>query len=84
MKSAGVESDIDEGEPLPELYVPEVPSSVLGAFFTQRDTLVLLMSGYDAGYSYEYSIPEPEKPARNLRSEPIADCEGKEIRSFLF
>ncbi|XP_008204820.1 cilia- and flagella-associated protein 44 isoform X2 [Nasonia vitripennis] len=79
-----IEADLEEDHPLPEIYVPEVPNSVLIAFYTTKDTILLSMSGYDAGYVYEYTIPEPDKEAAYVRSNLVIDCDDEEIRSFLF
>lgn len=56
------------------------------AQYIDRNVIWLSMSGFDAGYMYEYSSPEV---AAILEKEPVKsiaiyDADDTEIRSFLF
>jgi hypothetical protein len=75
-----------EEEPLPEVYIPKVPSKVLMAQYISHNIIWLSMSGFDAGYMYEYSSPEvtatvEKEPAKSIA---IYDADDTEIRSCLF
>ncbi|XP_014209825.1 uveal autoantigen with coiled-coil domains and ankyrin repeats [Copidosoma floridanum] len=78
------ESELEDEPPLPEIYVPEVPNGVLAAFYTTRDTLLLSIAGYDAGYTYEYSNPQLDQQPALVGSNLVVDSDDQEIRSFLF
>ncbi|XP_058801430.1 cilia- and flagella-associated protein 44 [Phymastichus coffea] len=79
-----LESELEEEPALPEIYIPDVPNRVLAGFYTTRDTLLLSMAGYDAGYTYEYSIPEIDKETKHVASHLVADCGDQEIQCCLF
>lgn len=76
----------EEDPPLPEIYVPEVPNPVLMANYTANGTIWLSMAGYDAGYMYEYPVPDATKnvAAEPIRSTVVFDADDTEIRSCLF
>lgn len=79
-----IEAGLEEDPPLPEICIPEVPNRVLMAFYTTRNTVLLSMAGYDAGYIYEYSNPEFDKETAHISSNSIIDCDDEEIQSYLF
>ncbi|CAB0030340.1 unnamed protein product [Trichogramma brassicae] len=72
-EEAFLESGMEDEDGLPDLYVPEVPSEVLTCMYDSRGQPQLSMSGYDAGYVYEYSIP----------AEGSANDEVEHLRSYL-
>ncbi|KAL6428441.1 hypothetical protein ACFW04_008603 [Cataglyphis niger] len=78
--------NMEEEEPLPEIYIPKVPNKVLIAQYISQYSIWLLMAGFDAGYIYEYPSPEisetiVEKPVKSIM---IYDADDIEIRSCLF
>ncbi|XP_020280668.1 cilia- and flagella-associated protein 44 [Pseudomyrmex gracilis] len=77
--------DVEEDEPLPEIYIPETPNKILMAQYIGPDVIWLSMAGFDAGYMYEYPSPEVvetigQEPARSVM---IHDADDVEIRSCL-
>ncbi|KYN44488.1 WD repeat-containing protein 52 [Trachymyrmex septentrionalis] len=79
--------DIEEKEPLPEIYIPKIPNKVLTAQYISPDIIWLSIAGFDAGYMYEYL--SPEKLTEDIGKEPIKsiaiyDADDIEIRSCLF
>ncbi|XP_014472910.1 PREDICTED: cilia- and flagella-associated protein 44 [Dinoponera quadriceps] len=79
-------ANMDEEEPLPEIYVPDIPSRILMAQYVRHDVIWLSMAGFDAGYMYEYPSPEAvETIGREpVRSTVIYDADDTEIHSCLF
>ncbi|KAL7301745.1 hypothetical protein TKK_0005740 [Trichogramma kaykai] len=83
-EEAFLESGMEDEDGLPDLYVPEVPSEVLTCMYNSRGQPQLSMSGYDAGYVYEYNIPESaNEEVEHLRSVPIADASDEEMTCHL-
>ncbi|KYN07248.1 WD repeat-containing protein 52 [Cyphomyrmex costatus] len=78
--------DIEEKEPLPEVYVPKIPNKVLTAQYISRDIIWLSIAGFDAGYMYEYLSPEITETVGKepIKSIAIYDADDIEIRSCLF
>lgn len=62
------------------LYVPEVPNTILFALYTPKDTIWLSVTGYDAGYMYEFDMDKDELVCCTL----IAEADDTEICSYLF
>ncbi|XP_067210276.1 cilia- and flagella-associated protein 44 isoform X2 [Linepithema humile] len=90
-ESPGMEIDEEdfltmEEEPLPEVYIPKIPSKVLMAQYIDHNIIWLSMSGFDAGYMYEYSSPEVTATVEKepVKSIAIYDADDTEIRSCLF
>lgn len=75
---------MEDDDHLPDIYIPEVPNAVLIGFYTKRDTILLSIAGYDAGYIYEYTNPDLNKDTVHVGSYKIVDCNDDEIRNFLF
>ncbi|XP_076177015.1 cilia- and flagella-associated protein 44 isoform X2 [Ptiloglossa arizonensis] len=71
---------------LPEIYIPEVPNKVLVAQYGRNGNIWLLMSGFDAGYVYEYPRPLSGRIKNNkpVRSRIIKAAEDTEIHKCLF
>ncbi|KYN22810.1 WD repeat-containing protein 52 [Trachymyrmex cornetzi] len=78
--------DIEEKEPLPEVYIPKIPNKVLTAQYINRDIIWLSIAGFDAGYMYEYLSPEVTEDIEKepIKSIAIYDADDIEIRSCLF
>lgn len=80
--------NMEEEEPLPEIYIPKVPNKILIAQYINRDIIWLLMAGFDAGYIYEYPSPEISETTciveKSVKSTIIHDADDIEIRSCLF
>ncbi|XP_032671308.1 cilia- and flagella-associated protein 44 isoform X3 [Odontomachus brunneus] len=78
--------DIIEEEPLPEIYIPKIPSRILMVQYIKHDIIWLSMAGFDAGYIYEYPSPETVEVISKepIRSTVIYDADDTEIRSCLF
>ncbi|KAL2733263.1 cilia- and flagella-associated protein 44 isoform X1 [Vespula maculifrons] len=53
--------DSEEDPPLPKIYIPEIPNKILMIQYTNQETVWLSMAGFDAGYMYEYPVPEKSK-----------------------
>ncbi|XP_011500262.1 PREDICTED: uncharacterized protein LOC105364098 [Ceratosolen solmsi marchali] len=79
-----LEEGIKEDFSLPDIYIPEVPNAVLLAMYTTRNSILLSMAGYDAGFMYEYTNPEPNNKTVHINSYLIDDGNDDEIRSFLY
>ncbi|XP_047346729.1 cilia- and flagella-associated protein 44 isoform X2 [Vespa velutina] len=77
--------DSEEDPPLPEIYIPEIPNKVLMIQYTNQETVWLSMAGFDAGYMYEYPVPEKNKVIgpEPIKSTIICDGDDTEIRSCL-
>ncbi|XP_018302310.1 uncharacterized protein [Mycetomoellerius zeteki] len=78
--------DIEEEEPLPEVYIPKIPNKILTAQYISRDIIWLSIAGFDAGYMYEYLSPEVTEDIGKEPTKSIAiyDADDIEIRSCLF
>ncbi|XP_049825621.1 cilia- and flagella-associated protein 44 isoform X2 [Aethina tumida] len=74
-------ADSESEEDLGPLYFPPVPNDILWLMYTEYNTVWVSMSGYDAGYIYEFfiEIPDP-KP---IRFRMIEDADDIEIYSFV-
>ncbi|KAL2740588.1 cilia- and flagella-associated protein 44 isoform X4 [Vespula squamosa] len=77
--------DSEEDPPLPKIYIPEIPNKVLMIQYTNQETVWLSMAGFDAGYMYEYPVPEKNKVIgpEPIKSTIICDGDDTEIRSCL-
>lgn len=77
--------DSEEDPPLPKIYIPEIPNKILMIQYTNQETVWLSMAGFDAGYMYEYPVPEKSKVIRPepIKSTIICDGDDTEIRSCL-
>ncbi|KAK9870280.1 hypothetical protein WA026_006367 [Henosepilachna vigintioctopunctata] len=75
-------ADSDSSIKWDPLYIPETPGDILWLQYTPEDTLWISMSGYDAGYIYEYQIDQPEDVP--LRFKMIDDADDTEISSYLY
>lgn len=73
-------ADSESDEEVEPAFVPRTPNRVLWAQYTTEGTIWLSMSGFDAGYIYEYKFGL-EGP---LKCTPIANAEDIEINSFLY
>ncbi|EFN70133.1 WD repeat-containing protein 52 [Camponotus floridanus] len=78
--------NMEEEEPLPEIYIPKVPNKILIAQYINQYVIWLLMAGFDAGYIYEYPSPEINETSleKPIKSTMIHDADDIEIRSCLF
>ena len=76
----------EDHQSLPEIYIPDIPNQVLMINYTAGGTIWLSMAGYDAGYIYEYPIPETgiKMPTEPIKSTRIFDADDTEIRSCQF
>ncbi|KAF7417837.1 hypothetical protein HZH68_000490 [Vespula germanica] len=77
--------DSEEDPPLPKVYIPEIPNKILMIQYTDQETVWLSMAGFDAGYMYEYPVPEKGKVIKPepIKSTIICDGDDTEIRSCL-
>ncbi|XP_015588735.2 uncharacterized protein LOC107264707 [Cephus cinctus] len=78
--------DSEEEPVLPEIYIPKIPNRVLMVNYTPSGTIWLSMSGFDAGYIYEYPDPLPgnyinRKPTKSTM---VYAADDTEINSCLF
>jgi len=78
--------NMEEEEPLPEIYISKVPNKILIAQYINQYVIWLLMAGFDAGYIYEYPSPEISETSleKPIKSTMIHDADDTEIRSCLF
>lgn len=79
--------DLEEGEMvLPDIYIPEIPNKVLIAQYSINGGVWLFMSGFDAGYIYEYPRPLSGKVKHNkpTRTRIVEHAKDTEIHNFLF
>lgn len=72
--------DSEDEEVLEPLYFPKIPNRVLCLQYTPDETVWLSMSGYDAGYVYEYSFGKTEPISCTI----IPNGDDIEIHSFLY
>lgn len=72
--------DFSRDEEIEPAFVPKIPNRVLWVQYTVHDTLWLNMSGFDAGYVYEYSF-DVEGP---VKCTPVHNAENTEINSYLY
>ncbi|XP_062543886.1 cilia- and flagella-associated protein 44 [Armigeres subalbatus] len=72
--------DSEEEEELEPLYIPKIPNAVLWVQYTEEDTLWLSMSGYDAGFVYEYEFDD-EDP---VSCTPVPGAEDTEITTYIY
>ncbi|XP_070529333.1 cilia- and flagella-associated protein 44 isoform X2 [Cardiocondyla obscurior] len=77
---------IEEEEPLPEIHILKRPNKILMAQYVSQNIIWLSMAGFDAGYIYEYPIPQITTIIENepIKSTVIYDANNVEIRSCLF
>lgn len=73
-------TDSESEEEVEPAFVPKTPNKVLWAQYTTEGTLWLSMSGFDAGFIYEYKFGY-EGP---LKCTSIPRAEDDEINSFLY
>lgn len=71
---------------LPPIYIPEPPNNILVAHYINKNKLWLFLSGYDAGYMYEFSSPDNQQSSLREpeKSVPIIDLADTEICTILF
>ncbi|KAJ8375456.1 hypothetical protein SKAU_G00060360 [Synaphobranchus kaupii] len=63
----------EENDELPVLYIPESPSPLLCAFYSQSGAFWLSVGGYDAGFLYHCQFSEKQEEDPELRQdEPFA------------
>jgi hypothetical protein len=79
-----IASEMEDDFVVPEIYIPEIPNAVLFAIYTTRDTILLSMAGYDAGFMYEYSNPVLDKETVFIGSHSVDACNDEEIRYCTF
>ncbi|CRK89887.1 CLUMA_CG003434, isoform A [Clunio marinus] len=72
-------ADSDDEETFQPLHIPDPPNSILWIQYTSNDTLWLSLSGFDAGYIYEY---DPIK-GNLMMCVPIPEAENIEIHSYI-
>ncbi|CAG9858658.1 unnamed protein product [Phyllotreta striolata] len=75
-------ADSSDEEDLEPLYIPP-KQRIFWLQYTDDDTIWVSMSGYDAGYIYEYSMGQ-EEPAVPLRCTLIDGAADTEIFSFAY
>ncbi|KAK2582044.1 hypothetical protein KPH14_002749 [Odynerus spinipes] len=77
--------DSQEDPALPEIYIPETPNKVLIIQYTNQETVWLSLAGFDAGYMYEYPVPEKDQiiGPEPIKCTMICDADDIEIRSCL-
>ncbi|KAJ8413174.1 hypothetical protein AAFF_G00091700 [Aldrovandia affinis] len=79
-----------EEEELPSLYIPESPSPLLCAFYSQPGAFWLSMGGYDAGFLYHCRFSEQQEEDPLLRWDkpfaflPLQDTEEDPICTISF
>ncbi|XP_022906281.2 cilia- and flagella-associated protein 44 [Onthophagus taurus] len=75
-------ADSESEEILEPLFVPDVPNNVLWIQHTVDNTLWVSMSGYDAGYIYEYHIGQKDEVP--FRFKMIYHSDDIEINNFIY
>lgn len=73
-------SDSESEEEVEPAFKPKAPNKVLWAQYTSEGTIWLSMSGFDAGYIYEYKFGY-EGP---IKCTPIPKADDVEINSYLY
>ncbi|KAJ8279356.1 hypothetical protein COCON_G00064220 [Conger conger] len=72
-KEEETEEEEDDKDELPALYIPEPPSPLLCAFYSQPGAFWLSVGGYDAGFLYHCQFSEQQEQDPGLRQdEPFA------------
>ncbi|XP_035267854.1 cilia- and flagella-associated protein 44 [Anguilla anguilla] len=80
----------EEKDELPALYIPESPSPLLCAFYSQPGAFWVSLGGYDAGFLYHCRFSEQQEEDPELRQDepfaflPLQETEENPICTFSF
>ncbi|XP_056639556.1 cilia- and flagella-associated protein 44 isoform X1 [Diorhabda sublineata] len=75
-------ADSEPEEELEPLYFPEERSRILWMRYTPEKTIWLSMSGYDAGYIYEYKMDQSDNIP--FRYKMVYEADDVEISSYVY
>lgn len=73
-------ADSEDDEVLEPIHIPDPPNSILWIQVTKDDTLWLSLSGFDAGYIYEYSMGDGDL----VSFTPIPEADDIAIYSYIY